>query len=683
MDLSSTTARRRLRSSAMRFYFALSLIAFLSAGLLYASSRAIYNYSPLWDTSFELDLEARQEKEPSFSSSAEIGSDILEKQPYNENAPPVVTQSTQIKDSNVDPAEREMGEQADAHVIVTHDEQLRKDDEPTKLKDASGPSCISANSQEWLASTRYGNTPLNYSQPEFPLKGPLLDNLSALLLDAQPICHKQSPLMAISDKKGNQIGNDDEVREVRMWKIRLMYLSLYYHQNHHAMEEARERQRLQSVQGEEECNDDMSKHNVSTFDYECKDAKFMVVELRTSGLGSILTRDMYNVFTAAIAMDRVMIVHNGGRDWGLSSCPRGDYQCTFQPLSGCVLTNDEINQAPIVKYGQVNKFAAGHGESPEKDAKVVRYGDPATKRPVATKPRVLVEVHRISNLIIDELDPTDDRVPILRKAAQDILSFDAPAKIMHFTHETSKWVIAFLLYFMRPTLDKGNQLKSFTEFDLPSDFDSAQSFGVPIRGSDKCNQESECLKFPSYMRLLKSKWYEEGFADKYGQGGSNITFDVLITSETKDIVEQAYAFSNNSKYMSQFPFTPRWITNTNDIRQGNGNNGRFLKMGVGGGDVLMSILSSFKLQMNAASTIGNCCSNFHQVIFHLLRGGCGAEYGNNGQCLQSRNESIYQLCCQFKTKPRCVNDRMNGLREEFNDVNMTLSDAEQKMWDEL
>ena len=664
MDLSTTTARRRLSSSTKRFYLALSLIAFLSAGLLLTSSRAI-NYLPRWDTSFELDLEAQQ-KEPSFSTSAERGSTSLEKQPDNENAPPVVTQ---IKDSNADPAEMEMGEQVDAQ-------------------------CISANSQEWLRSARYGNTPLNYSQPEFPLKGPLLDNLSALLLDAQPICHKQSPLMAIGNKEGNHIGSDDEVREVRMWKIRLMYLSLYYHQNHHAMEEARERQRLQSVQGEEECNEDMSKYNVSTFDYECKDAKFMVVELRNVGLGSLLKRDMYNVFTAAIAMDRVVVLYSGvtnatvsspyyfySHSWQLSSCPRRDHQCTFQPLSGCVLTIDEIIRAPNVNYGQVNMFVNSRGANPEKDAKVVRYQDPSKRFILATN-RVLVEVHRISNLIIDELDPKDGRVPILRKAAQDILSED-DTKTEPFPKHSSDYIVAFMLYFMRPTLDKGNQLKSFTEFDLPPDFDSAQSFGVPIRGSDKCNQESECLQFPSYMRLLKSKWYEEGFADKYGQGSNNVTFDVLITSETKDIMEQAYAFSNNSKYMSQFPFTPRWITNTNDIRQGNGNNRMISKMGIGGGDVLMSILSSFKLQMNAASTIGNCCSNFHQLIFHLLRGGCGVEYGNNGQCLQSRNETIYQLCCGMKASPQCPRDRMKRLQEEFNDVNITIIDAEEKIWDEL
>jgi len=76
------------------------------------------------------------------------------------------------------------------------------------------------------------------------------------------------------------------------------------------MVEARERKRLQSVQGEQECNNDMRKFNVSTFDYECKDAKFMVAELRNVGLGSILKRDMYNVFTSAIAMDRVVVLYS-------------------------------------------------------------------------------------------------------------------------------------------------------------------------------------------------------------------------------------------------------------------------------------------------------------------------------------------------------------------------------------
>jgi hypothetical protein len=184
------------------------------------------------------------------------------------------------------------------------------------------------------------------------------------------------------------------------------------------------------------------------------------------------------------------------------------------------------------------------------------------------------------------------------------------------------------------------------------------------------------------MRLLKSKWHEDGFADKYGEGNStNVTFDILITSETKDIMEKAYAFSNNSKYMSQFPFIPRWITNTNDIRQGNGNTNRpSLNSEKTVDDIMLSILSSFKLQMNAASTIGNCCSNFHQVIFHLLQGGCGIEYENKGQCLQRRKELMYQLCCSRKKV--CERKRLKRLQWELHNVNITLAGAEIKLWDE-
>ena len=184
------------------------------------------------------------------------------------------------------------------------------------------------------------------------------------------------------------------------------------------------------------------------------------------------------------------------------------------------------------------------------------------------------------------------------------------------------------------------------------------------------------------MRLLKSKWHEDGFADKYGEGNStNVTFDILITSETKDIMEKAYAFSNNSKYMSQFPFIPRWITNTNDIRQGNGNTNRpSLNSEKTVDDIMLSVLSSFKLQMNAASTIGNCCSNFHQVIFHLLRGGCGIEYENKGQCLQRRKELMYQLCCSRKKV--CERKRLKRLQWELHNVNITLAGAEIKLWDE-
>lgn len=200
----------------------------------------------------ELDIKEHKEKETFFSSTAEIGNALLENT-FDDNEPLIKTPHTHASSIVLD-ATTEMGKRTNADEqtssIGPHKKNIPKNDERTESKDASDPpSCLSTNSQQWLLRARYGSTPLNYSLPEFPLKGPLLDNLPALLFVAQPICHKQSPLMTIGGRMHNlnHSGIDDDVREVRMWKIRLMYLALYYHQHYHAVEEAGDRQKLQSV----------------------------------------------------------------------------------------------------------------------------------------------------------------------------------------------------------------------------------------------------------------------------------------------------------------------------------------------------------------------------------------------------------------------------------------------------
>ena len=122
--------------------------------------------------------------------------------------------------------------------------------------------------------------------------------------------------------------------------------------------------------------------------------------------------------------------------------------------------------------------------------------------------------------------------------------------------------------------------------------------------------------------------------------------------------------------MSNIPFSPRWITNSNDIRQDNSSTkSPVLRRGETVDDIILSVFSS--------------CSKFHQVIFHLLRGGCGLEYDNRGQYLHNRKESIYQLCCDFKADPTCTEMRLQRLQEEYNDVNLTAKEAETRIWSEL
>ena len=97
-------------------------------------------------------------------------------------------------------------------------------------------------------------------------------------------------------------------------------------------------------------------------------------------------------------------------------------------------------------------------------------------------------------------------------------------------------------------------------------------------------------------------------------------------------MKKVHAFSTNEPYLSKLSFKPDWITNTNDIRHGTGNFcGQDVrrKRNKGGGIILSALSGALKIQMRAAYSVGNCCPNFHQIIFNMLRGGCGMLLTNN------------------------------------------------------
>ena len=354
--------------------------------------------------------------------------------------------------------------------------------------------------------------------------------------------------------------------------------------------------------------------------------------------------------------------------WGHATCGRGDFQCHFQPVTACSPTIDSIANANATSFFAFKGVLFNpKAPIPYGDAKFIKFNQ---KRGLGTAARILNAVHNIVSTLIDELDPNDRRLPTIKKAASSILVEPRDSNESDFIH-------AAMMYALRPNVAKGEQLEAFYQNDMPDDFDPKRTLGMPIRGSDKCNQESECLKPSTYIKLMGSIWTENGLSEKFGDGKAN----VLVTSELPDIMERVNEVSSNDTMAKQLPFTPRWITNTNDVRPGNGNVFRAnLSHGQTRDDVMTSILSSFKLQMSSLRTIGNCCSNFHRVIFHLLRGGCGIEPENKGICLQSRNESIYQVCCNRRSSPVCPRERLGRMAVEFNDTNITLQEAENRLW---
>jgi hypothetical protein len=67
--------------------------------------------------------------------------------------------------------------------------------------------------------------------------------------------------------------------------------------------------------------------------------------------------------------------------------------------------------------------------------------------------------------------------------------------------------------------------------------------------------------------------------------------------------------------------------------------------------IMESTLVAIKLQLHTKFTLGNCCSNFHLVLFDLLKEGCGLS--ETQQCLQETTNPAYHVCCQWTNTEEC------------------------------
>jgi len=547
-------------------------------------------------------------------------------------------------------------------------------------------SCPFNWSKSWLQNPRYGNIPETNSHT-LPIEGPLLShsNLQALL-DQQRICEGDCPFRKVSDVS-NLKAEDISEEEIYIWTVRLIYVSIYYHQHRHAIQEGAERKislSKDNVDLSSTCSTEMEEFKVGTFDYECKDAKYLVTQTLHGGIGAMYLFRMLNMMMSALATDRTLVVYgnlqNNGTTlagpWLLSSCDRQDLQCEFQPLTGCAMSVEDIQTAKPTPHKEFRNFLRD-GDLTKSDPfpeKVLHFQVGNTQ--INDMNRVLHKMHSIASSLIDELNPNDPRIPVLRKATEGILE-QKPTTGKEFIYSDSAFVQAYLMYVLRPTKEKGEELDTSALKDIPPNFDETVALGLPIRGSDKCFRESECLQFPTYMHLMDEIWKESVM------WSANGTAHILITSEIPDIMEKAHAFSTNETYLSKISFKPDWITNTNDVRQGTGSvfGESVLRNRNKGGGIILSALSALKIQMRAAHSVANCCSNFHQIIINMLRGGCGMQPTNRGQCLHKRKEPIFHLHCWPKSKRKEKSNRLAKLSAQFNRSSISVQDAEQFLWE--
>jgi hypothetical protein len=158
------------------------------------------------------------------------------------------------------------------------------------------------------------------------------------------------------------------------------------------------------------------------------------------------------------------------------------------------------------------------------------------------------------------------------------------------------------------------------------------------------------------MQVVTQIWRQNNF-------GNQTRLDVLLTSESKKIFDKQQSFLKNAtlrESISPFPF--RIMTNEADANPieaewfrptSSSNNTMDQNM--------IEALSSIQVQLLAKYTIGNCCSNFHHLLFDFLNAGCGKvavlTHGGGAECLQANENPEFQLCCRM-TVPLCVRERL-------------------------
>jgi hypothetical protein len=185
---------------------------------------------------------------------------------------------------------------------------------------------------------------------------------------------------------------------------------------------------------------------------------------------------------------------------------------------------------------------------------------------------------------------------------------------------------------------------------IPQNHNPQEAIGLPIRGSDKCGQESTCLEFDKYMQLAKETFKIADSSSSTQHRGS-----IILTTEDNTIFQRRLAYNSSTGFALDF------VVNEKDTFQGTGDTRAFKK---DADAIMISSLVSIRMQMYAGKKVyGNCCSNFHNLIFDFLLSGCGM--AKEATCLQETKD-YKNVCCRWSENDECrgVYDDFKGKMEQ-------------------
>ena len=373
-------------------------------------------------------------------------------------------------------------------------------------------------SDRWLVGPKFGNIHEELKddvirQLSLFYTATTSDDLLTSVL-GQTLCYPQSqfrnvtapsiPISLLTNESGIDDSNTDRI--IRQWAVKLIYLSLYYHQHKYAIPEAEQRYR-NTILGDEGYNclsqsQLTEEYGVGRYDYECRGAKYIVMPLGGNGLGANVRGGMVPAMMIGLMTDRVVLFMNNipttstndtmaeyiNLDWPLASCSRKDYQCFFWPVSPCVLTENDILTDTYYLNASESRKLIKRNEIPfyADDYKVWVWQTafqpiPKFHAPSADKLYVIAQELIQTTNLLKGYDPE-----LLNRAVESILVDEGDRNVYNFAASTLKVQHTITMYMLRPHPQVAQKLNSILLDIIPRNFNPEYAIGLPVRGTVVC-----------------------------------------------------------------------------------------------------------------------------------------------------------------------------------------------------
>lgn len=331
--------------------------------------------------------------------------------------------------------------------------------------------CFRLNSQAWLEGPRFSNSAVGLTEDRIRfmlLRLPDVLQRPSIFLE-HSLCHSSSRF-----RKDEEYSKDP--KGLRVSTVRLVYLALFYHQYRHAIPEARERQKCENRQ-------------IDMLDYECPNAKYVIVSLASIGLGANIRGGAVFAYLAGLVSDRVVLFVNKSptghkylrQVWELASCPRRDYQCFFQPPSPCVLTHNDLANAYSLTKGENRKLMM-QGQFPKGHENDKVWHITAPFNPQSEIPKLAAErLRNHSYTLLERLSNDHTHYRDIQQAADRILETDEPRPGYNYGAANIKIAHAIVIYALRPNFS--NSVKLQQRMKELAMVDPERTVGLPIRGT--------------------------------------------------------------------------------------------------------------------------------------------------------------------------------------------------------